>query len=69
MLTTPTVGGTQGIPRLDKRVLCPHRICINSVSFFVIAVLLHDIYTLNSTRSTLGSLIFYDNPIHKTLLG
>lgn len=46
MLTTPTVGGMQGIPRLDKRELCPLRICINSVSFLVIAVLLYDIYTL-----------------------
>ena len=64
MLTTPLVGGTQGTPRLDERVSCPLRICINSVSLtlLVIVVLLHDIYTLNSIRSTLGSFILYDIP-------
>lgn len=48
MLTTPSVGGTQGIPRLDERVLSPLRICIDSVFWtdLVIVVFLHDIYTL-----------------------
>lgn len=42
------VGGTQGIPRLDERVLSPRRICIDSVfwTHFVIVVLLPDTYTL-----------------------
>lgn len=48
MLTPRSDGGTQGTRRLDERVLSPLRICINSVALthLVIAVLLHDIYTL-----------------------
>lgn len=71
-----SVGGMQGIPKLDERVSSPLRICIDTFFFFSILLSLFCymiFYTHHSTRPTFGPFILYDiltrlSNIHQTFV-